>query len=82
MNRNMNIELDIHQKDEIGVLADALRKMLFSLKEKAESIYLLAEGDLTANIRKVSEKDSLGITLIQMKNKLNQLLSQIVVAVD
>lgn len=74
---DLDTELDVVQKDEIGVLADALRGMQESLQYKAGIIERFAEGDFTPDIQKASAKDGLGESLIQMEDSLNDLLYQV-----
>lgn len=79
---DLNTKLDLYQKDEVGILADALREMQKSLQYKAEKIRQIANKDLSIEIEKASDKDGLGESLITMKNSLNDLLAQVNSAVD
>ncbi|MCF7913828.1 MAG: CZB domain-containing protein [Spirochaetaceae bacterium] len=79
---DLGAELEVHQKDEIGQLADAMRGMQSSLQYKAGVIQKFAEGDFSVDIQKTSEKDGLGESLLTMKGALNELLSQVNNAVD
>ncbi len=78
----LDIELPIRQKDEIGVLADAMREMLAAIKYKADIVEKVAEGDLTMDIELASEKDGLGISLQKMSASLNEILGQVREAVE
>jgi methyl-accepting chemotaxis protein len=79
---DLHAELDVYQKDEIGVLAEALRGMQKSIQYKAEKIEQIAHKDLSVEIQKASEQDGLGDSLILMKNSLNELLGQVNNAVE
>lgn len=79
---DLHADLDVHQKDEAGILADALREMQKALQYKAEKIEQIANKDLTIDIEKASDKDGLGESLIMMKDSLNELLGQVNVSVD
>jgi methyl-accepting chemotaxis protein len=79
---DLDATLDVNQKDEIGQLADAMREMQKALKYKADVVHHFAQGDLTADIQKASEKDGLGESLITMKDSLNSLLGQIAESVE
>lgn len=79
---DLNTDLDVHQRDEVGILADALREMQSSLQYKAEKVDQIANKDLTVDIEKASEKDGLGESLIIMKDSLNELLGQVNESVD
>lgn len=78
---DLSASLDIDQKDQIGQLCDSLRNVLRGFKEKALVIEKIAEGDLTAEIKTLSDKDGLGISLLAMKRDLNILIGRISVAV-
>ena len=55
----------------------ALLNMLEALKYKADIVKQIAEKNLTVAIEKASDRDGLGESLIEMKEFLNLLLSQI-----
>ena len=78
----LDIELPIRQRDEIGVLADAMREMLAAIKYKADILEKVAEGDLTMDIQLASEKDGLGLSLQKMSASLNEILGQVNIAVE
>ena len=78
----LNAELDVHQKDEIGVLADALRDMLASLQYKAGLVKKIANGDLTVDVEIASDQDGLGKSLVTMVDSLNDILQQVHTAVE
>jgi len=77
----LDANLEVNQKDEIGKLMDALREMLESFRYKAKVVATIADGDLTSEIKKASDKDGLGQSLLDMNASLNDLLSQITEAV-
>ena len=77
----LDANLKVNQKDEIGKLMDALREMLESFRYKAKVVATIADGDLTSEIEKASDKDGLGQSLLDMNASLNDLLSQITEAV-
>ncbi len=79
---NLSIQLDVHQKDEIGILADALRNMLTALQEKGRVIERIADGDLTVEFQKASDRDDLGQSLLVMKSSLTEILSNVKSAVE
>lgn len=78
----LDIELDVRQKDEVGVLADALRGMLESLQYKAALVERISQGDLTMDVELASQDDGLGKSLVTMVDSLNDILGQVRVAVD
>lgn len=79
---NLDISLDIHQRDEIGQLAEAMRGMLTSLQYKAEMVDKFAAGDFSVKVELASEVDGLGRSMETMRNSLNDLLGQVNTAVS
>ncbi len=79
---NLQIELDVNQKDEVGKLADALRFMLGALRYKEQAVETISQKDLTLDVNAASEKDSLGHSLIRMVDSLNEMLAQVNESVD
>ncbi|MFW6209305.1 MAG: HAMP domain-containing methyl-accepting chemotaxis protein [Spirochaetota bacterium] len=79
---DLHAKLDVYQKDEVGILAEALRGMQKSLQYKAKKIEQIAHKDLSVDIEKASEKDGLGDSIILMKESLNELLGQVNSAVE
>jgi methyl-accepting chemotaxis protein len=79
---NLQIELDVEQKDEVGQLAESLKFMLGALQYKEEAVQTISEKDLTLEVKPASEKDSLGQSLVSMVDSLNEMLAQVNEAVD
>ena len=79
---DLEASLDIVQEDQIGELCDSLRKVVQGFREKADIVSQFADGDLTADVTTLSDKDGLGISLQRMKTDLNILIGQIATAVD
>ncbi|MCO4783255.1 MAG: HAMP domain-containing protein [Candidatus Cloacimonetes bacterium] len=65
-------------EDEIGQMADKLNFMLESLQVKAEIADAIANGDLTLDVDKASEKDQLAQSFQMMVANLNDVLGQAV----
>lgn len=63
---DLNSEMDEVRKDEIGVLADAMRRMVANLKETVSVAEQIAQGDLGVTVKVLSDKDTLGETLTAM----------------
>lgn len=74
---DLSQEVEIHQADEIGQLADAFREMTDSLKTKAGVMETIAKGDLTVQVVSASEKDVLAHALTTMVNHLRHLVGQV-----
>ncbi|ADK79411.1 methyl-accepting chemotaxis protein [Sediminispirochaeta smaragdinae] len=79
---DLGIELSIRQKDEVGQLAEAMREMQIALQDKARVLERIADGDLSVDAKKASEKDGLGESMLRMKKNLNDLLGQVHMAVE
>ncbi|MBN2653340.1 MAG: methyl-accepting chemotaxis protein [Spirochaetales bacterium] len=74
---DFGFELDIRSKDELGVLAKAINIMIDSLRQKSHELELISSGDLTSQWKPKSDKDALGISLVDMRLSLNKLISDI-----
>jgi methyl-accepting chemotaxis protein len=74
---DLNIELDIDSKDEIGKLASAFRNVANTMKTISENAKLISKGDLTVSIKKRSENDELLGSLSEMVEHLNEIVAQI-----
>ena len=74
---DVNHQVDITQKDEIGQLAEAFRQMIVYLREMAVAASLLAQGDLTVRVTSQSDRDILGNAFVQMIANLRNLIGQV-----
>jgi methyl-accepting chemotaxis protein len=79
---DLDAVVDIDQKDEVGELAGALNRMISALKKKAGLLERVAGGDLTIDVDLASNKDSLGNSLVTMKESLNNLLREVKDGID
>ena len=79
---DVEVDIDITSKDEIGELADAMRTMIANTQAQAKAAERISEGDLTVNIEVRSEKDLLGQKLYELVEKNNETLSSIATAAD
>lgn len=69
--------IDIKREDEIGALADSFSAMISSIRVKSHILKKISQGDLTTELEVTSNKDSLGISLNQMKTALQRIIIQI-----
>ena len=74
---DLDQSIDVRQKDEIGELAAAMKIMTENLKTLVEAAGEIARGDLTVEVKPLSEKDSLGHALKDMIAKLSETISEI-----
>jgi|GEM_PF-955520 len=77
---DLDERIDIDQHDEIGGLADAMRKMVDNLKGLVEVARKISIGDLTVSVMPLSNKDALGYSLQSMVETLSHAMSEIAVA--
>ncbi|MDR3183442.1 MAG: methyl-accepting chemotaxis protein [Planctomycetaceae bacterium] len=64
---NLDIDIDVRSKDELGILSQAFTKVAESLKMKCNVAVQIAKGDLTTWVPLASPKDALGIAFIDMR---------------
>jgi methyl-accepting chemotaxis protein len=74
---DLDQQIAIHRKDELGQLADAFRKMMAYLHEMAGEAEAIAANDLSRQVQPRSERDVLGKTIRQMVGNLRQLLAEV-----
>jgi methyl-accepting chemotaxis protein len=68
--------IEVHRSDEIGQAADALRHLQGSLQAKAGAAQEIANGNLSVEIPVASEVDTLGQSMIAMKERLSGILNE------
>ncbi|MFH1743170.1 MAG: methyl-accepting chemotaxis protein, partial [bacterium] len=68
---DLSQKMDIKRKDEIGVLADVLNNMVGKLREVAETLSKVAEGDLTQSVNQTGD---LADAVNQMAAQLNEVM--------
>ncbi len=74
---DMSKNLDVHQSDEIGLLAASMNRMVHNLLELVKSAESVAAGDLTVAISPLSDRDALGHALKNMVAKLSGTMAEI-----
>lgn len=70
-------EIALPRKDEVGMVAEAFRSLIGYQKEMAAVAQAMADGDLTATITPKSDRDSLGNAFAMMVVSLRQLVGQV-----
>jgi methyl-accepting chemotaxis protein len=73
---NVDIDIDIRSKDEIGKLAEAFRRLIQNTKEQAKIFEMVASGDLSASVNERSDKDVLSKSMNQVTSTLKALSSE------
>ena len=69
--------IEIKGNDEIADMADALSRMIEYLKNMAQAMQKVSQGDLTTTVRPKSEKDILGNVLSGMVESLRRSVGEI-----
>lgn len=75
---DIDVDVDVATKDEIGVLAQAFRGMIANTQAQAHAAERIAEGDLTVEIEVKSAADLLGNKLLEIVEKNNEVMSNVV----
>ena len=70
---NTAIEIDIQNKDEIGLMADSIRKLINSTNTFSQIAESIGKGNYDVNVPLRSDEDTLGTALDSMKTNLKKL---------
>ncbi len=73
----LNLDVKVDRKDEIGALFDSMHRMVAFLKETADLTSAIAKGDLSVNIRPRSVEDLFGNSLMQMVQSLGGIVNKV-----
>src|SRR3984893_5705470 len=73
-------KIEVSSNDEIGDLVKSLNSMTQNLNATANIADAIAGGDLTVDAKRLSDKDTLGISLERMLERLRAIVSDAVVA--
>ena len=79
---DINVNVSVDRKDEIGNLVHSFSKMVENIREQAFAVEKIAEGDLTATVKVKSDDDLLGKKLQEMIETNNEILANINTASD
>ncbi|RFB90117.1 chemotaxis protein [Rhizobium leguminosarum bv. trifolii] len=79
---DLNQKVEIKSNDEIKDLVNMINIMTDNLRVTADIATRIAEGDLTVSPKPLSEKDTLGIALEQMVERLRGVVSDAVTAAE
>jgi methyl-accepting chemotaxis protein len=74
---SLEYDLNFHQQDEIGQLANVFGDLVRSLLQKTEIAERIADGDLTVDALASSSEDRLGLAMIRMVSTLRDQVSHI-----
>jgi len=79
---DLNQEIKINQKDEIGKLAESFKTMQKSMQEKAIQAKEISQGNLKININPLSDEDSMGTAFKIMVERLRSQINEITEGVN
>jgi len=74
---DVQVAIEINQRDELGELAASFQRMVAYLQEMAQAASRMANGDLTVEVQPVSSHDALGNAFADMIGSLRQLVIQL-----
>ena len=77
---DLSHKIEFSGNDEIGDLIKSLNAMTVNLNQTAALANQIAQGDLTIEAKPLSDKDTLGLALERMVEKLRQIVSEALTA--
>jgi len=77
---DLNQSAAVSTDDEVKDLVSALNAMNVNLRATAKAADQIATGDLTVQVRRLSDKDTLGISLETMVEKLREVVGETIAA--
>lgn len=79
---DLDVEIISKSGDEIGQMLEAMHGMVGNLRETAEMAKKVAAGDLDVSVRLLSDRDSFGISLSAMVEKIKSIIRDVRQAAD
>ena len=73
----LDVEIEQDDTDEIGQLSASFASMVRNIKTQVHALVAIAEGDLTVHVVPQCDDDTMGNTLKQMIEKLNEIFLKI-----
>jgi methyl-accepting chemotaxis protein len=77
---DLDVNVEVGSKNEIGSLAESFTKLIASTREQAAVIERVADTDLTLEVPARSEKDLMGKKLSKLVSDLNEIIKRIALA--
>ncbi len=74
---NTDINIDVDNNDETGMLANSFNKMIDGIKAQVNIVSAVADGDLTVEVPERSDKDTMGIALNKTIQQINSMFNDI-----
>lgn len=79
---DIDVIINVETKDEIGTLGAAFRAVVENIQVSGKNAEHIAKGDLTVEIKPKSEKDLLSVSMLNMVNKLKEIIGEVITASD
>jgi methyl-accepting chemotaxis protein len=79
---DLSATLAVDSTDEIGQISTSINRMIDGLRASAGVADLIANGDLTAEVTLLSDKDSLGQSLTKMIDNLRKIVGEVAAAAN
>ena len=79
---DLNMAVEINTKDEIKDLVDTVNRMVANLRATALVADQIADGDLTVQPKPQSDKDTLGLAMQRMVERLRSVVGNALAAAD
>jgi methyl-accepting chemotaxis protein len=79
---DLDNDIEVRSNDEIKDLVTTVNGMTANLRQSATLANRIAGGDLTVQHRPLSDKDKLGIALVQMVEKLREVVGEALTAAE
>jgi methyl-accepting chemotaxis protein len=77
-----DLTIDLNGRARMQGVYGSVVEMVSALKEKADSLELIASGDFTGDIHKAGDNDALGNSMLTMQESLTSVLTQVRQAVE
>ena len=74
---DVDIQLTHVAGDEMGALTESFRTMVGAIRQQAEILEVIAQGDYTATLQKRGERDVINTAIIDILENNNRLVSEI-----
>lgn len=76
------VEITTHSNDEVGLLLKAMKSLSASSKKMSHQLLAVSGGDLTVEVQKRSDQDTLGIALATMVKNLKHIVGELKIEVN
>lgn len=77
---DIDVDVRVKSKDETGQLANSFRNLIASIREQVLAVERIADADLTVEVVPRSDRDLMGKKLVQLIQRLNDVMSNITIA--